>query len=157
MTLIFDRIRGIVEQLSRGEVGISMDLGLKEKQTTSPSLKVSRTLTKSHSLVHAEYRSFGESRQSVFLVGSPFFSIFDVSYSENTCSIYGSSMTLTIRRLTTKLHLARRRVRRLEMLLYLAQREEAARCDHLWVKADVNGPRDNGECWYRCSKCGSTK
>ena len=61
------------------------------------------------------------------------FSIFDVSYSENTCSIYGSSMarTVTIRRLTTKLHLARRRVRRLEMLLYLAEREEAARCDHL--------------------------
>ena len=64
--------------------------------------------------------------------------------------------TFKIRKLTAKLGAARRRVRRLELLLLLAEREAADRCEHRWVKEDPGGPRDNGEFWYRCSKCGST-
>ena len=63
----------------------------------------------------------------------------------------------TIRRLTAKLRAARWRVRRLEMLLLLAEREAAARCDHDWEQEYPSGPRDNGERWYRCKKCGTTE
>ena len=63
----------------------------------------------------------------------------------------------TIRRLTAKLRIARLRVRRLEMLLLLAEREAVSRCDHVWEKEYPSGPRDNGECWYRCSLCGATQ
>ena len=66
------------------------------------------------------------------------------------------ALTRKIRTLTAKLAAARRRVRELEHLLYRAEREEASRCDHVWVKKVPHGPRDNGEYWYRCSKCGST-
>ena len=59
----------------------------------------------------------------------------------------------TIRRLAAKLRIARLRVRRLEMLLLLAEREA---CEHDWVREVPNGPRDNGEFWYRCKKCGTT-
>ena len=64
--------------------------------------------------------------------------------------------TRKIRTLTAKLGAARRRVRRLELLLHPAEREAADRCEHRWSKEDTGGPRDNGEFWYRCSKCGST-
>ena len=63
----------------------------------------------------------------------------------------------TIRKLTAQLRLARIRVRRLEMLLLLAEREAVSRCDHVWEKGYQNGPRDSGEFWYRCSKCGTTE
>ena len=63
----------------------------------------------------------------------------------------------TIRRLTAQLRLARLRVRRLGMLLLLAEREAASRCEHDWVQEYPSGPRDNGEFWYRCSKCGVTE
>ena len=63
----------------------------------------------------------------------------------------------TIRKLTAQLRLARLRVRRLEMLLLLAEREAASRCEHDWVREVPNGPRDNGEFWYRCKKCGATE
>ena len=63
----------------------------------------------------------------------------------------------TIRKLTAQLRLARLRVRRLEMLLLLAEREAASRCEHDWVKEYQGGPRGNGEFWYRCSKCGATE
>ena len=63
----------------------------------------------------------------------------------------------TIRRLTAKLRVARWRVRQLEMLLRLAEREAASRCEHVWEKETPTGPRDNGEYWYRCSKCGMTE
>ena len=62
-----------------------------------------------------------------------------------------------IRKLTARLRVARWRVRRLEMLLALAEREAVARCDHVWEKEYPSGPRDNGEYWYRCSKCGMTE
>ena len=64
--------------------------------------------------------------------------------------------TVKIRKLTAKLLLARRRVRALERLLCLAEREAAARCEHVFVMEFPSGMRDNGEYWYRCSKCGST-
>ena len=60
----------------------------------------------------------------------------------------------TIRRLTAKLRAARWRVRRLEMLLLLAERKA---CDHVWEKEYPSGPRDNGEFGYRCTKCGTTE
>ena len=63
----------------------------------------------------------------------------------------------TIRKLTARLRAARRRVRRLEMLLVLAEREAAARCEHEWIREFPSGPRDNGEHWYVCSKCGTTE
>ena len=63
----------------------------------------------------------------------------------------------TIRRLTVKLRIARLRVRRLEMLLLLAERAAVSRCDHVWETEYPSGPRDNGEYWYRCSKCGTTE
>ena len=63
----------------------------------------------------------------------------------------------TIRRLTVKLRIARLRVRRLEMLLVLAEREAVARCDHVWETEYPSGPRDNGEFWYCCKKCGATE
>ena len=63
----------------------------------------------------------------------------------------------TIRRLTVKLRIARLRVRRLEMLLVLAEREAVARCEHDWEKEYPSGPRDNGEFWYVCHKCGTTE
>ena len=63
----------------------------------------------------------------------------------------------TIRRLTARLRIARLRVRRLEMLLLLAEREAVARCDHEWEQEYPSGPRDNGERWYRCKKCGTTE
>ena len=68
-----------------------------------------------------------------------------------------TSNSATIRRLTARLHVARRRVRRLEMMLQLVAREAASRCDHVWEKEYPNGPRDNGEVWYRCTKCWTTK
>ena len=62
-----------------------------------------------------------------------------------------------IRRLVAKLRVARRRVRRLEMLLVLAEREAVSRCEHDWEKEyPSSGPRDNGVYFYRCSKCGMT-
>ena len=63
----------------------------------------------------------------------------------------------TIRSLTARLRIARLRVRRLEMLLLLAEREAVARCDHIGEKEYPSGPRDNGEFWYRCKKCGATE
>ena len=63
----------------------------------------------------------------------------------------------TIRRLTVKLRIARLRVRRLEMLLVLAEREAVARCEHDWEEEYQSGQRDNGERWYRCKKCGTTE
>ena len=63
----------------------------------------------------------------------------------------------TIRKLAARLRAARWRVRRLELLLLLAEREAVSRCDHEWGKVYPNGPRDNGEYWYRCSKCGMTE
>ena len=27
-------------------------------------------------------------------------------------------------------------------------------CEHTRVKVYPSGPRDNGECWYVCSRCG---
>ena len=57
-----------------------------------------------------------------------------------------------------RLRAARWRVRRLEMLLLLAEREAVSRCDHVWEKGyPSSGPRDTGEYWYRCSKCGMTE
>ena len=64
----------------------------------------------------------------------------------------------TIRRLVAKLRVARWRVRRLEMMLILAEREAVARCEHDWEKEyPSSGMRDNGEFWYRCRKCGATE
>ena len=64
----------------------------------------------------------------------------------------------SIRRLTVKLRIARWRVRQLEMLLRLAEREAASRCEHVWETEYPSGPRDNGDgYWYRCSKCGMTE
>ena len=62
-----------------------------------------------------------------------------------------------IRRLVAKLRAARWRVRRLEMLLVLAEREAVARCEHDWEKEYPRGPRDSGEFLYRCNKCGTTE
>ena len=62
-----------------------------------------------------------------------------------------------IRRLTAKLRAARWRVRRLEMLLLLAEREAVSRCDHEWEKVYPSGPRDNGEFVYVCKICGTTE
>ena len=55
------------------------------------------------------------------------------------------------------LRFARWRVRQLEVLLRIAQREAASRCEHHWVKEVPSGMRDNGEFWYRCSECGTTQ
>ena len=64
----------------------------------------------------------------------------------------------SIRRLTVKLRIARLRVRRLEMLLLLAEREAVSRCDHVWEKEyPSSGPRDNGEFVYVCKICGKTE
>ena len=63
----------------------------------------------------------------------------------------------TIRTLTAKLRIARLRVRRLEMLLLLAKREAASRCEHVWEKEFPTGPRDNGEFVYVCKICGTTE
>ena len=63
----------------------------------------------------------------------------------------------TVRRLTAKLRIARLRVRRLEILLPLAEREAVSRCEPVWEMEFPSGPRDNGEYWYRCSKCGTTE
>ena len=62
----------------------------------------------------------------------------------------------TIGELLAMLRKARRRVRRLEMLVQMAERQAMSRCDHDWVKEYPSGPRDNGERWFRCSKCGTT-
>ena len=62
----------------------------------------------------------------------------------------------TIGELLAMLRKARRRVRRLEMLLQMAERQAMSRCDHDWVQEYPSGPRDNGERWFRCSKCGTT-
>ena len=66
-------------------------------------------------------------------------------------------MTPKVRRLAARLRYARWRVRQLEMLLRIAQREAATRCEHQWVKELPSGMRDNGEFWYRCKKCGTTQ
>ena len=63
----------------------------------------------------------------------------------------------TIGELLAMLRKARRRVRRLEMLLLLAQRQAESRCEHVWEMEFPTGPRDNGEHWYRCSLCGATQ
>ena len=63
----------------------------------------------------------------------------------------------TIRKLTTKLRIAKLRVRRLELLLRLAEREAASRGEHDWVRGLPDEPRENGELWYRCKKCGKTE
>ena len=63
----------------------------------------------------------------------------------------------TIRKLTARLRAARRRVRQLEMLLLLAKREAASRCEHVWEKEFPTGPRDNGEFVYVCKICGTTE
>ena len=64
----------------------------------------------------------------------------------------------TIGELLAMLRKARRRVRRLEMLLQMAERQAMSRCEHDWVPEYPSGPRDNGEyLWYRCSKCGMTE
>ena len=63
----------------------------------------------------------------------------------------------TIGELLAMLRKARRRVRRLEMLLQMAERQAMSRCDHVWEKEYPSGPRDNNEYWYVCSKCGTTE
>ena len=63
----------------------------------------------------------------------------------------------TIRKLTTKLRIAKLRVRRLELLLRLAEREAASRCEHEWVRELPGGMRDNGEFWYICRRCGKVE
>ena len=64
----------------------------------------------------------------------------------------------TIGELLAMLRRARRRVRRLEQLLQMAERQAMSRCDHAWEKEyPSTGPRDNGEFWYRCNKCGTTE
>ena len=64
----------------------------------------------------------------------------------------------TIGELLAMLRKARRRVRRLEMLLQMAERQAMSRCDHVWEMEYPSGPRDNGDgYWYRCSKCGTTE
>ena len=63
----------------------------------------------------------------------------------------------TIRRMRAKLRIARLRVRQLEMLLLLAEREAASRCEHDWEKVYPSGPRDNGEFGYVCKICGTTE
>ena len=63
----------------------------------------------------------------------------------------------TIGELLAMLRKARRRVRRLEMLLQMAERQAMSRCDHVWETEYPSGPRDNGEYWYRCIKCGTTE
>ena len=65
-------------------------------------------------------------------------------------------MARTLRRLMAKLRAARLRVRRLELLLLLAEREEAVRCQHTWVKQFPGGHRDNNECSWECERCGTT-
>ena len=55
-----------------------------------------------------------------------------------------------------KLRAARRRVRWLELMLLIAEREEAGRCEHTWVKQFPDGPRDNNEFSYVCERCGTT-
>ena len=65
-------------------------------------------------------------------------------------------MARTIRSLMAKLRAARRRVRRLELLLLLAEREEVDPCPHTWVKQCPAGPRDNNEFSYVCERCGTT-
>ena len=77
-------------------------------------------------------------------------------YSYSTHWLKMTSDT-AIRKLTARLRVARWRVRRLEMLLALAERKAVARCDHVWEKEYPSGPRDNGEYWYRCSKCSMTE
>ena len=66
-------------------------------------------------------------------------------------------MTPEVRRLAAKLRIARWRVRRLEMMLILAEREAVPLCEHAWLEEYPTGPRDNGEYWYRCTKCGMTQ
>ena len=78
-------------------------------------------------------------------------------YSSSTHWFKVMTSNNTIRRLTAKLRAARWRVRRLETLLLLAEREAVARCDHEWEKVFPSGPRDNGEFWYVCNKCGTTE
>ena len=63
----------------------------------------------------------------------------------------------TIDELLAMLRRARRRVRRLEMLLQMAERQAMSRCDHAWEKEYPSGPRENGEHFYRCNKCGTTE
>ena len=63
----------------------------------------------------------------------------------------------TIGELLAMLRKARRRVRRLEMLLQMAERQAMSRCAHVWEKEYPSGPRDNNEYWYVCSKCGATE
>ena len=58
-----------------------------------------------------------------------------------------------IRRLAEELLAARRKVRRLELLLVIAREE--ARCEHIWVKRFPEGPRDNGEFCFVCTRCGA--
>ena len=63
----------------------------------------------------------------------------------------------TIGELLAMLRKARRRVRRLEMLLQMAERQAMSRCEHDWETEYPSGPRDNGERSYRCKKCGTTE
>ena len=65
-------------------------------------------------------------------------------------------MARTIRRLMAKLRAARRRVRRLELMLLSAEREEADRCEHTWQKQFPDGPRDNNDYSYVPERCGTT-
>ena len=78
-------------------------------------------------------------------------------YSSSTHWFKVMTSNTTIRKLTARLRAARWRVRRLELLLLLAEREAVARCDHEWEKVYPSGPRDNNEYWYVCSKCGATE
>ena len=54
--------------------------------------------------------------------------------------------------MAAELRLARRRVKRLELLLQTAR--EQARCQHIWEKRFPDGPRDNGEYYLVCTRCG---
>ena len=94
-------------------------------------------------------------RQSMLLASCPLF-LCHVLLVEHARR---SKMTIssTIRSLTVKLRIARLRVRRLEMLLLLAEREAASRCEHDWEKVYPSGPRDNGEFGYVCKICGKTE
>ena len=65
-------------------------------------------------------------------------------------------MARALRMLMAKLRAARRRVRRLELMLLLAEREEAGRCEHMWVKQIPDGPRDNNAWSWECERCGTT-
>ena len=49
----------------------------------------------------------------------------------------------------------RTKIREIESLLIKI--EKVTTCDHLFIKEIPDGPRDNGEFYYRCTYCGFQK